>query len=195
MKKQSTMKAALSAGLAIALLGTTVGSTAMASNHGEQQIYRDANFGQIKQQLRQDLRRDNYYLMDIKADGSNRIIAYAKKNNQPYELKYTYPGLKLVSSEQKDWSNVWRDKNNNHNNYQNDRDDDLEDRVKKESRYPKIKQSAISKLSTMGYQVDEIEIDENDGRAIFEIEAKRGGQDYDIDMSYPDLTILKLEKD
>lgn len=198
--KRSTVKAAISASLAVALLGTTIGSTAMASNHGEHQIYRDANFGQIKQQLRQDLRSDGYYLMDIEADGNNRINAYAKKNNKPYELKYTYPGLKLISSTQKDWSKVWEDKNNHHNNYQDrnnhhNNGDDLEDRIKKESRYPSIKQSAINKIKNMGYQIDKIEIDEDNGQAIFEIEAKRGGQDYDIDMSYPDLKIIKSEKD
>lgn len=116
MIKRATLKTAVASGLAVVLLSTAVGGTAMASNHSEQQIYRDSNFGQIASQLRQNLRNSGYDVMDVEADGSDRINVYAKKNNQPYELKYSYPGLKLVSSQQKDWSNVWRDKNNNHQN-------------------------------------------------------------------------------
>lgn len=47
----------------------------------------------------------------------------------------------------------------------------------------------------MGYRVDEIELDEKNGRSIFEIEAKRGGQEYEIELGYPNLNVIKIEKD
>lgn len=219
----STLKITLSAGLAVALLGTTVGCTAVASSYDNQPAYgggdyrdnnyRDGNFGRISQQLRQDLRRKGYQVMDIKSDnhrGNQAITAYAKKNNQPYELKYTYPGLKLISSSKKDWSNVWQDKNhhnnngynNNHKNngkYKNNNkrynNDDIEDNIKRETRYPAVKQRAISKIQGMGYRVKDIELEEKNNRGVFEIEARRGSQDYEITLGYPNLNVIKIEKD
>ncbi len=191
--KSSTLKTAIASSLTVALLGTAIGSTAIASNHynnhGEQQIYRDGNFGQVASQLRQNLRSSGYYVMDIQADGGDHITVYAKKNNKPYELRYTYPDLKLVSSKQKAWSKVWQDKNNHHNG------NNLEDKIKNESRYPSIKQSAINKLSNQGYNVTDIEIDEQDDREVFKVEAERDNQEYDIILSYPDLSTIKFEKD
>ena len=188
--KRLTLKTAIASSLAMALLGTAVGGTAIASNHsnhyGEQQIYRDGNFGQVANQLRQNLRSSGYHVMDIQADGTNRINVYAKKNNKPYQLKYTYPELRLISSQQKAWSKVWQDKSNHHN---------LEDKIKNESSYPTIKQSAINKLSNQGYKVNDIELDEQDDRGVFEVEAERGNQQYDIILSYPDLNTIKVEKD
>ena len=188
--KSSTLKTVIASSLTVALLGTAIGGTAIASNHynnhGEPQIYRDNNFGQVASQLRQNLRSSGYYVMDIQADGGDHINVYAKKNNKPYELRYTYPDLKLVSSKQKAWSKVWQDKSNHHN---------LEDKIKNESRYPTIKQSAINKLSNQGYKVTDIELDEQDDRGVFEVEAERGNQQYDIILSYPDLNTIKVEKD
>lgn len=204
----STLKTILSSTLAAALL-TTVGCTAMASDYNNQNpnynnqssVYRDGNFGTIAQKLRRDLSRSGYQVMDIQADSyrdNQSLVVYAKKNNQPYELKYTYPGLKLISSSQKDWSNVWKDKNRqNGNNYHNNKHDnnDIEDNIKKEARYPSIKQRAINKVRNMGYTIKDIELKEKNNRGIFEIEAKRGNQEYDIVLSYPDLNVIKLEKD
>lgn len=203
----STLKTILSSTLAAALL-TTVGCTAMASDYNNQNlnyknqssVYRDGNFGTIAQKLRRDLSRSGYQVMDIQADsyrGNQSLVVYAKKNNQPYELKYTYPGLKLISSSQKDWSNVWKDKDRqNGNNYYNKHDNnDIEDNIKKEARYPSIKQRAINKVRNMGYTIKDIELKEKNNRGIFEIEAKRGNQEYDIVLSYPDLNVIKLEKD
>lgn len=204
----STLKTILSSTLAAALL-TTIGCTAMASDYNNQNpnyknqssVYRDGNFGTIAQKLRRDLSRSGYQVMDIQADsyrGNQSLVVYAKKNNQPYELKYTYPGLKLISSSQKDWSNVWKDKDRqNGNNYHNNKHDnnDIEDNIKKEARYPSIKQRAINKVRNMGYTIKDIELKEKNNRGIFEIEAKRGNQEYDIVLSYPDLNVIKLEKD
>ena len=47
----------------------------------------------------------------------------------------------------------------------------------------------------MGYTIKDIELKEKNNRGIFEIEAKRGNQEYDIVLSYPDLSVIKLEKD
>lgn len=199
----STLKTILSSTLAAALL-TTVGCTAMASDYNNQNpnyknqssVYRDGNFGTIAQKLRRDLSRSGYQVMDIQADsyrGNPSLVVYAKKNNQPYELKYTYPGLKLISSSQKDWSNVWKDKNRQNGNKHDN--NDIEDNIKKEARYPSIKQRAINKVRNMGYTIKDIELKEKNNRGIFEIEAKRGNQEYDIVLSYPDLNVIKLEKD
>lgn len=190
--KGSTFKTAIASGLAVVLLSTAVGGTANAASYAEQQIYRDGKFGQIANQLRQNLRSSGYYVMDIKADGGDHIKVYAKKNNKPYELRYTYPGLKLISTEQKAWSNVWQDKNNHHNSYNNN---DIEDKIKNESRFAAIKQKAINKLSNQGYKVTDIELEEQNNKGVFEIEAERGNQDYDIVLSYPDLSVIKLQKD
>ena len=200
INKRSPFNTVVASSLAVAILGTTMGGMAIASNHynnhGEQQIYRDGNFGQVASQLRQNLRSSGYNVMDIQADGSNKINVYAKKNNQPYQLKYTYPELKLISSQQKAWSKVWQDKNKHHNSYKNHgSNNDIEDKIKNESRYPTIKQRAITKLSNQGYNVTDIELDEQDNRGVFEIEAERGNQEYDIVLSYPDLNTIKFEKD
>lgn len=114
--KSSTLKKTIASGLAIALLSIIIGGAAIAANHSEQPIYRDGNFAQVSSQLRQNLRSSGYYEIDIQAARNDRINVYAKKNNQPYELRYTYPDLKLVSLEQKTWSKVKQDKDNHHKN-------------------------------------------------------------------------------
>ncbi|WP_413519196.1 PepSY domain-containing protein [Psychrobacter glacincola] len=205
-----SFKTALSAGLAITLLGTTVGCAVASQNYDNNSVYKNGNygnnnFGRISQQLRQNLLSQGYQPMEIKPDnykGNESITAYAKKNNQPYILKYTYPGLKLISSSKSDWSNVWQDKNHNKNghngNYNNNnryKNDDVEDRIKREARYPAIKQRAVTKVQGMGYRVKDIELEEKNNRGVFEIEAKRGSQEYEILLSYPDLNVIKIEKD
>ena len=203
-----SFKAALSAGLAITLLGTTVGCAVASQNYNNNSVYKNGNygnnnFGRISQQLRQNLLSQGYQPMDIKPDnykGNESITAYAKKNNQPYILKYTYPGLKLISSSKSDWSNVWQDKNNGYNNDKHNnsgkyKNNDVEDRIKREARYPAIKQRAINKVEGMGYRVKDIELEEKNNRGVFEIEAKRGSQEYEITLGYPNLNVIKIEKD
>ena len=141
--------------------------------------------------------------MDIRSDSNrgNRILtAFAKKNNQAYELKYTSPDLRLISSNKKAWSNIWQDKNNGYNNGKHNnsgkyKNDDAEDRIKREARYPAIKQRAINKVEGMGYRVKDIELEEKNNRGVFEIEAKRGSQEYEITLGYPNLNVIKIEKD
>lgn len=108
--KPFSFKTVISTGLAIALLGTTVGCTVVGPGYdnypvyGGNDDYGNTDYNRISQKLRADLRRKGYQVMDIKSDNyrGNRIMtAYAKKNNQAYELKYTYPDLKLISSNKK----------------------------------------------------------------------------------------------
>jgi uncharacterized membrane protein YkoI len=47
----------------------------------------------------------------------------------------------------------------------------------------------------MGYRVKDIELDERNNRGVFEIEAKKGSQEYEILLSYPNLNVIKIEKD
>ncbi|WP_169392609.1 MULTISPECIES: hypothetical protein [Psychrobacter] len=199
-------KAAALSIMMVSAVGATLSSSAMATNYNSNQaIYRDGNFHTLAQKLRKDLNRSGYQVMDIQAinqRGTPAVVVFAKKNNLPYELKYTYPGLKLISSSQKQWSTVWQDKKKYHSgNYQNVNHkqnyygNDIEDNIKKEARYPAIKKSAIRKVTSMGYQVKDIDIDEKNNRGVFEIEAKKGGQDYDIILGYPNLNVIKIEKD
>lgn len=218
MLKPFSSKKVISSALAFTLIGATAGCAVAGAGYDNYPIYNDnsgyanAENNRAIQQLRKDLRRQGYEVMDIKSDGyrGNRILtAFAKKNNQAYELKYTSPDLRLISSTKKSWSNIWQGNNYNNNgynsNYNNNgsynnrnnrnRNNDLEDRIKKEARYPAIKQRAINKVQGMGYRVKDIDLEEKNNRGVFEIEAKRGSQDYDIILSYPDLNVIKIEKD
>ena len=47
----------------------------------------------------------------------------------------------------------------------------------------------------MGYRVKDIELEEKNNRGVFEIEAKRGSQEYEITLGYPNLNVIKVEKD
>ena len=116
--KPFSFKTAVSTGLAIALLGTTVGCTVAGPGYDNQRIYRVDNnrqndsFNRVSQQLHQDLRRKGYQVMDIRPDsyrGERAITAFVKKNNQAYEVKYTYPSLRLINSNKIAWSNNEKD--------------------------------------------------------------------------------------
>lgn len=204
-----SIKVAAASVLSVAAIGTVIGSSAMAyNNYSPQAVYQDGNFQTLAQKLRRDLSKNGYQVMDIQVDSQRStptLIVFAKKNNLPYELKYTYPGLKLISNSQKQWSTVWQDKKKLHNNsYQNQSrynqkqsqySNNIEDNIKKEARYPAIKQRAIRKVNSLGYQVKDIDIDEKNNRGVFEIEARKAGQDYDILLGYPNLNVIKIEKD
>jgi len=213
-----SIKAALSTVLVVALLGTTVGCAVVGPGYDNKPVYRsdnnsqNNNFKRVSQQLRQDLRRKGYQVIDIRADsyrGDRALTAYAKKNNQAYELKYTYPTLRLISSSKKAWPNNWDNnksqknndryqENKHQDNYQNGqryKKADVEDTIKRESRYLAIKRRAINKVRAMGYRVEDIDLGEKNKRGVFEIEAKRGSQKYEILLSYPNLDVIKVRKD
>lgn len=211
--KPFSFKTAISTGLIVALLGTTVGCAVVGPGYDNQPIYRGDNnrqndsFNRVSQQLRQDLRRKGYQVIDIRSDsyrGDRAMTAFAKKNNQLYELTYTYPSLRLISSNKKSWSNNWednkyqKDKHKNNGKYKNDKrykKGDIEDSIKRESRYPAIKRRAINKVRSMGYRVEDIDLEEKNKRGVFDIEARRGSQEYEILLSYPDLDVIKVKKD
>ncbi len=214
MLKTFSFKTAISAGLALTLLGATAGCAVAGAGYDNYPIYNDnsgysnAENNRAIQQLRKNLRRQGYEVMDIRSDSNrgNRVLtAFAKKSNQAYELKYTSPDLRLISSNKKSWSNIWQDKNNGYNNGKHNnsgkhnnngyKNNDVEDRIKREARYPAIKQRAINKVEGMGYRVKDIELEEKNNRGVFEIEAKRGSQEYEILLGYPNLNVIKIEKD
>ena len=210
--QRSTIKTILSSGLAVTLLGTMVGCTTIASPYDNRPVYRDSNtsnnnVNRVSQQLRQDLRRKGYDVRDIQASnyrGSQILTAYATKGKQAYELKYTYPDLRLVSSDKKSWSSTGKNdryekdkyKNNGkHKNSKHHKNGDVEGNITRESRYPAIKQQAIRKVSAMGYRVKDIELEEKNNRGVFEVEARRGSQDYEILLGYPNLNVIRVKKD
>ena len=218
-----SFKTAISTGLALTLLGTVAGCAVVDPGYGNYPIYGDSgdygntDFKRVSQTLRNDLRRKGYQVLDIRSDnyrGNRAITAIARKNNQTYELKYSYPDLRLISSNKRGSSNVWqddrydkdrydkydykKDKYRNHGKYKNNKrykNDDIEDSNKRDSRYRAIKQRAVNKVRSMGYRVEDIEFEEKNGRGVFEIEAKRGSQEYEILLGYPNLNVIKIEKD
>ena len=200
------------------MLGTVAGCAAVGPSYEDYPIYGgnsdygNADYKRVSQTLRNNLSRQGYQIMDIRSDnyrGNRAITAIARKNNQTYELKHTYPDLRLISSNKIASSNIWqddrynkddyeKDKYKNNGKYKNDKrykNNDIEDRIKRESRYPAIKQGAVNKVRSMGYQVKDIELEEKNGRGVFEIEAKRGSQQYEILLGYPNLNVIKVEKD
>ena len=217
-----SFKTAISAGLALTMLGTVAGCAVVGPGYEDYPIYGgnsdygNADYKHVSQTLRNNLSRQGYQVMDIRSDnyrGNRAITAIARKNNQTYELKYTYPDLRLISSNKTASSNIWqddrydkdrydkddykKDKYKNNGKYKNDKryKNNTEGSIKRESRYPAIKQGAVNKVRSMGYQVKDIELKEKNGRGVFEIEAKRGSQEYEILLGYPNLNVIKVEKD
>ena len=203
--KPFSFKTVLSASLAFSLIGVTAGCAVAGSGYDNYPIYNDnssynhAENNRAIQQLRQDLRRKGYNVMDIRTESyrGNRVLTVlAKKNDQAYELKYSSPDLRLISSTKKPWSNVWDDKNDYKDNGKyKDKHHKNEDSIKNESRYPAIKRRAINKVEGMGYRVKDIEFEQKNNRGVFEIEAKRGSQEYEITLGYPNLNVIKIKKD
>ena len=194
------------------MLGTVAGCAVVGPGYEDYPIYGgnsdygNVDYKRVNQTLRNDLRRKGYQVMDIRADnyrGNRAITAIARKNNQTYELKYTYPDLRLISSNKRASTSIWQDDRYDKNDYKKDKyknnkhykNDDIEDSIKRDSRYPAIKQRAINKVRSMGYRVEDIELEEKNGRGVFEIEAKRGSQEYEILLGYPNLNVIKVEKD
>ena len=203
--KPFSFKTVLSASLAFSLIGVTAGCAVAGPGYDNYPIYNDnsgynyAENNRAIQQLRQDLRRKGYNVMDVRTESyrGNRVLTVlAKKNNQAYELKYSSPDLRLISSTKKPWSNVWDDKNDYKDNGKyKDKHYKNEDSIKNESRYPAIKRRAINKVEGMGYRVKDIEFEQKNNRGVFEIEAKRGSQEYEITLGYPNLNVIKIKKD
>ena len=187
-------KALLSAILLTGMVGSGVMTiaSANASDRIEQQIYQSRDFGRLAKHIRMDLQRQGYHVMNVKADDHHdkpAIKVYAKKGNQAYEMKYSYPDLKLIESKQKAWSQLWE------NDYQQDHEDKIKKSIYSDSNFESIKSKAKSKLEAMGYKIDEIKADDYKKQAVLEVDADRGGKEYEIRLSYPDLQILTIEED
>src|SRR5690606_41179117 len=114
-----------------------------------------------------------------KEGASRALTSNERKNKQTYVLKSSYTDLSLISSNKRGSSNVWQDDRNdkdrydkddykkdkykNHGKYKNNKrykDDDIENSIKRDSRYPAIKQRAVNKVKSMGYSVKDVELDE-----------------------------------
>ena len=76
-----------------------------------------------------------------------------------------------------------------------DYDDHIEHQVYQDANFQAVQQRAINTLKRQGYQVTDIDVDTHMGKPILEIEAYKGGQEYDIKMSYPDLRIISQTPD
>lgn len=73
------------------------------------------------------------------------------------------------------------------------------DRIKAQaygdSNFNQNRQKAMQMLSSRGYQVAKIEVDDYLGKPVFEVEAYKNGAEYDIVLEYPSLNILKEQRD
>ncbi len=58
---------------------------------------------------------------------------------------------------------------------------------------PAIEQTAANKVSNMGYYVKEVKYKKGD--RIIKVKAERGGEDYQIELSYPSYNVLKIKED
>jgi opacity protein-like surface antigen len=195
--KKAFITSILSATLVTGIAASAVMTSAVASNATEQQIYRNGDFGRLAQNLRSDLRRQGYQVMNIKADtykNSAAIKAYAKKNNKAYELTYSYPKLKLLKTEQKAWSQLWHNENKNHGN-KHYGSDNVKQSIYQDANFNSVKAKAERKLKDMGYTIDEIEVDDYQNKGILKADVDRGDKEYEIRLSYPGLQILTIEED
>ena len=125
-----SFKTAISAGLALTMLGTVAGCAVVGPGYEDYPIYGgnsdygNVDYKRVNQTLRNDLRRKGYQVMDIRADnyrGNRAITAIARKNNQTYELKYTYPDLRLISSNKRASTSIWQDDRYDKNDYKKDK--------------------------------------------------------------------------
>lgn len=74
-------------------------------------------------------------------------------------------------------------------------DDKIEQQIYQDKNYATVKQKAVQMLQQRGYEVKDIDADDYRMRPALDIEAVKNGQEYDITLSYPDLTILKEKLD
>lgn len=190
--KKAFITSVLTATLLTGVTTTAVMSSALADDAIEQQVYRSANFGQSVQKLRTSLRGQGYQVMNIKADSHKDQAAlkvYAKKHNQAYEMTYSYPALKLLTSEKKAWSQLWQNEHGDHNKT------NAKQRVYQDANFNSVKAKAERKLKDMGYSIDEIEVDDYQNKGILKADVDRGDKEFEIRLSYPELQILTIEED
>lgn len=77
-----------------------------------------------------------------------------------------------------------------------DRDDQIEHSVRTDKHYSAYKKQAIAELKRQGYRVGKIEAGDHLGQGVFEVEAYKGKEKYDIKMSYSAKPkIIKTQRD
>lgn len=77
----------------------------------------------------------------------------------------------------------------------NDNDDQIEASVYNDKNFGAVKQKAIETLQAQGYRVTDVDADEYRGKPSLAIGAYKNGQEYDIELLYPSLTVVKEEID
>ncbi|WP_198332267.1 hypothetical protein [Psychrobacter aquimaris] len=65
--------------------------------------------------------------------------------------------------------------------------------IDKELYQPAIEQRAANKVSNMGYQVKDVKYKKGDSK--IKVKARRGGEDYKIELGYPSYNVIKIKKD
>ena len=58
---------------------------------------------------------------------------------------------------------------------------------------PAIEQKAANKVSSMGYRVEDVKYKKGDNK--IKVKARRGGEDYKIELGYPGYNVLKIKED
>ena len=58
---------------------------------------------------------------------------------------------------------------------------------------PAIEQKAANKVSSMGYRVEDVKYKKGDNK--IKVKARRGGENYKIELGYPGYNVLKLKED
>ena len=65
--------------------------------------------------------------------------------------------------------------------------------IDKELYQPAIEQRAANKVSSMGYRVKDVTYKKGDSK--IKVKAKRGGEDYKIELAYPSYNVIKIKED
>ncbi|WP_296243076.1 MULTISPECIES: hypothetical protein [unclassified Psychrobacter] len=65
--------------------------------------------------------------------------------------------------------------------------------IDKELYQPAIEQRAANKVSNMGYRVKDVKYKKGDSK--IKVKAKRGGEDYKIELGYPSYNVIKIKED
>ncbi len=69
--------------------------------------------------------------------------------------------------------------------------DYIEHQIYSDKNFEQNRAKAIRMLESRGYQVHDIDADDYRGRPVLDVEAFKGGREYDIKLSYPDLRIIR----
>ena len=65
--------------------------------------------------------------------------------------------------------------------------------IDKENNQPANEQTAAKKVSNMGYRVKDVKYKKGDSK--LKVKAKRGSEDYKIELGYPSYNVINIKKD